>query len=106
LISRWQQQLGHIFSGLLEKWWHAFRQIPSAKQHFFVVPIKLRYHLLGGKPEFERADNISRTRVYSSSRSLYALLNPFLKLVQSCRPVAQIPFCKDYKERILKIANT
>jgi hypothetical protein len=42
----------------------------------FVVPISSAT-ASWVKPDFERADNISRTRVYSSSSSLYALLNPF-----------------------------
>ena len=41
----------------------------------FVVPINSAT-ASWVRPDFERADNISRTRVYSSSRSLYALLNP------------------------------
>ena len=41
----------------------------------FVVPINSAT-ASWVRPDFDRTDNISRTRVYSSPRSLYALLNP------------------------------
>ena len=74
LIFRWQPTAWAYFFRVVRDG-ECFPADSKRETALFVVPINSAT-ASWVKPDFERADNISRTRVYSSSRSLYALLNP------------------------------